>query len=277
MPALVPIRLGSSPEGTPLRPLVPGVVGASGPVNACGIPPPPMVSGVVGWWDASCGLSITIALGNPFFLAAIADGSGFGNDMVKLGSSNWPIYSPTLFNGLPGVQITATDLCSLYCPTAFPMGTGNTLTAWYVGSMTALGSNTFGRILSYAKPSGDDSSNVGSWNVNAGNSLTTVRFERNVLFTTSTSGAGIPAGHTFIFTIDPSGVMTVYVDGVASSTVTSPGNWVDGGNLAFGGEATGAVGGYWRGVAGEWGVATGYTNPTNVAALDLALKAKWSL
>ncbi len=236
-----------------------------------------MVSGVVGWWDASCGLGITNALGNPFFLAKIADGSGFGNDMVKLGSGNWPIYSPTMFNGMPGVQITATDLCSLYCPTAFPMGAGNTLTAWYAGTMTRFGGNHFGRVLSYAKPSGDDSGNAGSWNVNSGDSLTTIRFERNVLFTTSISGTGHPAGHRFIFTINSSGVMTIYLDGVASATVTSSGNWVDGGNLAFGGAATGAVGEYWNGIAGEWGIATDFTDPAGVAALDLHLQTKWGL
>jgi hypothetical protein len=85
-----------------------------------------------------------------------------------------------------------------------------------------------------------------------------------------------PAGHRFIYTIDASGVITVYVDGVASTTVTSPGNWVSGGSLVFGVQANAGSDG-WAGLMADWGIATGLASAANIARLDLYLKNKGRL
>jgi hypothetical protein len=248
-------------------------------LNPCGFPAP-AVDGIIGWWDTSCAATVTTITisSNPNNLASIADSSGNGNGMVKFGS-NYPQFTTTMFNtSYPGVLITATDLGCMHCPNPFPMGAGSTLTAWYVGTMSGAGGGAFGRTLSYAKPGGSDFNNVNSWCVLANGSGTTVNFVRNNLGTLiSSSGSGFPAGHRFIFTVNSSGVMTIYIDGVASGTVTVAGNWIDGGTMLFGGEPGASPGGFWRGIAGEWGVASSFTGSTGVAALDLYLKYKWGL
>lgn len=262
-----------------LESCLPGFCGrtVSGPVNPCGFAPPSQVTNVIGWWDASCAASITTT-GTPFAVAAIADGSGNSNDMTKFGSSNWPQYSTTMFNtSHPGILITATDLCALSCPNPFPMGTGNTLTAWYVGTLARSTSGSGGRTLSYSAPGRLDFDNAGSWTVVTNVSTTLTNFFRNNVGVPSNTGTVYPAGHRFILTIDSSGIMTSYLDGIASATSTSPGNWVTGGSMFFGAEASFASGAIWSGIVGEWGVATDFTNFTNVTALDLALKAKWGL
>ena len=48
-----------------------------------------------------------------------------------------------------------------YRKTAFPMGTGNTLTAWAVCSLGAAGSQAYARMLSYGNPL--DYNSVGSF------------------------------------------------------------------------------------------------------------------
>src|SRR6185369_8946508 len=150
MPTLIPVRKGSSPVGAPLRLLVSGRESAPSPTNPCGRAFPP-VADIIGWWDTSCALTVNADVGTGF-LHTVADSSGNGNDMAKFGSSNFPIYSATAFNtSFPGVIFTATDLVALACPN-FPMGTGNTLTAWYVGTMAKFGSGGFGRTLSYNPP-----------------------------------------------------------------------------------------------------------------------------
>jgi hypothetical protein len=233
-----------------------------------------MISNILGWWDLSCPASVTNV---GFELHAVADISGGGNTMVKFGSTNWPVYSPTLFNSLPGVQITATDVCALGCSAPFPMGAGNTLTGWYVGTMAETGSGTFGRTLSYAAPGHVDFDNAASWCVSASASITTANFFRNSVGCVSNVGTIYPAGHTFIFTIDSGGIMTNYVDGIPAATSSSPGNWITGGTMCFGTEVTGVGPDYWRGAAGEWGVSGSYTVPANVAAFHSVLKSKWHL
>jgi hypothetical protein len=135
-------------------------------------------------------------------------------------------------------------------------------------------STTFGRTLSYSKPGARDDDNAGSWCVSAGASITTTHFVRNSVGPTSPVGTVFSAGHRFIHTIDASGVMTTYVDGVASATVVSVGNWVDGGTMRFGVDTTTA---YWGGIVAEYGVKTNFTDAAGVAAFDAALKTKWGL
>lgn len=250
------------------------------PSNPCGYPAP-SIENIIGWWDMSCGDTITTAgaVGGNFALAGVADSSGNGNDMVKFNASH-PIYSATMFNSAyPGALFTATDLGCMYCPNPFPMGTGNTLTAWYVGTMSDTTAGGFGRTLSYGIPVFGDGGSVGSFGVMRTGSNTTVKWYRGGFPTglVSNAAAVYPAGHRFIFTVSALGVMTIYIDGAASATTTVSGNWVDGGTLLFGGEMGASSGGFWSGIASEWGVASSFTDASGVAALDTYLKDKWGL
>ncbi len=244
-------------------------------LNLCGDPVPSMVSNLMGWYDASCPASLTLS---GFDIHAVADGSGNGNNMVKVGSSNWPQYQSTGFNGgaHPYFLFTSSDIAALGTPIAFPMGSGNTLTAWYVGTFSIIGGSAGGRVMSYAVNGGSDFNNAGFWNVNANSSRFTSTLERNLIDNTSNTGTGDPDGHRLIFTIDSAGAMTTYLDGVANAASSSPGNWTPGGGLCLGVDAYGGSQ-FWRGRLAEAGVALSYTSPTNVAALDLYLKNKWGL
>jgi len=256
-----------------LRLLVSGRETAPPPTNPCGYPYPP-ISDIIGWWDASCPDTLDLGpLGINYPVRGIADSIGNGNDMVKFNAS-YPFYNTTLFNTTyPGVLFTATDLGCLYCPN-FPLGTGNTLTAWYVGTFSGPASGGFGRTLSY-----NMGASPGGFEVMSAFSNNTVTFYRGNFPAglISTTGAIYPAGHRFIFTVSALGIMTIYIDGVASATVMVAGNWISNGTLLFGGEAGASSGGFWTGLAGEWGISTAFADASGVAALDAYLATKWGL
>jgi len=241
--------------------------GVSKPVS------PAALTGLVGWWDTSVTSSLTLSGTN---VTAFASQTGISN--TTLSNYNNVPYSATAFNtSYPGLNYVNGNAGTLEVA-SFPMGTGNTLTAFYVGTMASAASSAAGRVMSYAKNiSSNDFDNAGSWTVSNGTPLTTsVLLTRNSLNTQLAGISASPAGHRVIVTIDSSGVMTVYVDGVASSTATSSGNWVSGGYFDLGRQARTASD-YWYGVIAEAGVATGFTNATGVAGLDAYLKAKWGL
>jgi hypothetical protein len=190
--------------------------------------------------------------------------------MTKFNAS-YPLYRATQFNtSYPGALFTSTDLGCMYCPT-FPMGTGNTMTAWYVGTMAGSTSGGFGRTLSY---------NVaGGFEMMATGSTTTVKCYRGTFPTGLVSSAAsvYPAGHRFIYTIKSNGDLTIYIDNVATGGLTISGNFTNNGTLLFGGEAGASGGGFWTGIASEWGISADYSDATAAAALDLYLKNKWGL
>ena len=226
---------------------------------------PADLTGLIGWWDAS----ITASLGlSGSQVLSMADQSGGGRTM------NWandkPTYSATGFNSKPGISVI---LGSALQANSFPMGTGNTLTAWIVSTIGSTGSQADGRLLSYAT-GGSDTNNAGAWAFDRASS-TLARFTRNSVSATKTTTTH-PAPHRFIITIDSSGVMTLYIDGVASTTATSSGNWVSSRTMSIGRRAA-VSSEFWVGDFAEAGVATGYHDATVVAQLDTYLKTKWGL
>lgn len=233
---------------------------------------------IFGMWDASNFASLTITpVAN---LHSVADGSGHGNTMNKAGSSNFPQYSATGFNSRPAMVFTSTDECALEA-SAFPMGSGSTLTVWYVGTLASASVDTFGRFWSYTKPgAAADQNNVGSITFNTfASSQTQVQMGNNSVFTTVTGLTGPPAGHRIIVTKASSGVITTYIDNVVGSTGTSVGSWVSGGSMNIGMRHASIASGtdYLTGKVGEVGVSTDFSNTAAVAMLDAYLKNKWGL
>src|SRR5258706_741130 len=109
-------------------------------------------------WDASNCPSLTLS--GPDILS-VADGSGGGNTMTPAGTGHKPQYNATGFNSRPAMVFTATDL-GAFEAASFPIGTGNTLTVWYVGTLANNASQPFGRFMSYTKPAAAaDFDNVG--------------------------------------------------------------------------------------------------------------------
>lgn len=239
---------------------------------------PALPANIVGMWDASNVASLNLTANK---VNSIADVSGGGNTMVKAGSSNFPLWASNAFNTTyPGIVFTGTDLTGLQA-TPFPMGTGSTLTIWYVGTCARALTANQGRFISYTKPAAaQDFNNVGSFTLStSGGSLTAFFMTNNTLNTSITGLAASPAGHRVIVTKDSSGVVTIYVDNVASTTFTSAGNWVDAGFMNIGEQHSSIASGldYVSSAVGEVGVSTDFSSATAVAALDAYLKNKWGL
>ncbi len=230
---------------------------------------PTGLTGGLGWWDTSVTASITLSGSN---VTALADQIGSNH----LANNSTVPYSATAFNtSYPGFTLPNSGSSYMF-KVGLAMGTGNTLTAWYVGTTAQNADSTSGRTLSYAAPANQDYNNAGSWTVANSTSFNNTFLTRNNISAGISGLAGYAAGHRFIYTINSSGVITVYVDGVASTTATSSGNWVSGGNFCIGTHSN--VGSdHWYGIVAEAGIATGFTSSTDVARLDLYLKNKWGL
>lgn len=231
-------------------------------------------------WDASNTPTIIITGGVADVLTVI-DGTGNGNDLQKVGSSNHPQYH---LSGLgpsskPYILLTATDLCALEC-SPFPMGTGNELTWWYVGTNVSPTSQGFARPFSYAvPPSHDDFNDVGTWSCN--NKIAPVdasiwNWTRNNQNIQATGLGVFPDVHIWIGTINSVGLMTLYVDGVSAGTNTQAGNWITGGAVGVGRNGFGNFN-YATIRFGELTISTTFSNATLVGQINTALKSKWGL
>jgi hypothetical protein len=232
--------------------------------------PPPGVTGLIGWWDAKATSSLTLSGSN---ITAVADRSGAGNNLTTVTGS--PTYSATGFNTTkPAIVFTSANHYGLE-KTGFAIGTGNTLTVWYVGTFSD-GSTNVARMISYAaNPAGGsyDWNNAGSFIVGLPGSLTTqIQFFRN---STGVAYTGTAGNHRVICTVN-AGAIVVYVDGVSVATGTITGNWASGGTLRLGMEASGNSS-WWGGPLAEAGIATGFSDATAVGRLDTYLKNKWGL
>jgi hypothetical protein len=238
-----------------------------------GLPP---VTGLLGWWDASVTASMTLASAS---VINMADQSGNGNHLGD-GSAvthSKPQYDAAGFNSR-GALVFSAAACQIKSTSAFPMGTGNTLTYWVVGTMLTATQN-FGRAISYtASGASHDYDNDGSWLLSRNGTSNSVDFIRN-----SSSGGqqtasiSLATNYRLICTVDSGGAMKVYVNNSANSGTTRSGNWVSNGEVSLGMGAQAADSNAWDGAIAEAGVATGYSDATAVAALDSFLQARWGL
>ncbi len=230
-------------------------------------PVTPPITGMVGWWDASQFASLTLSTGS---IVAAADLSGHGNDIA---SGSGPPYNATGFTGRPAFDFNGTGGTNGLSKSSFSFGAGNTLTAFFAGQMTTSTTN-FGRAMSYFAGGSNDADNNASWLLSRNSTSNAVVLYRNG--STASSGISLATPFRCIATVDPSGVMTIYINGVATTGATL--------NAAFGASGTFALGiaafsftSAWNAAIGEAGVSHDYNNATAVAALDLYLKNKWGL
>jgi hypothetical protein len=75
-----------------------------------------------------------------------------------------------------------------------------------------------------------------------------------------------------IVTVNSSGTVTGYIDGVVVLAGTKGGNWTNNGTLKLG---SSPLNEHWSGPLAEAGISTDYHDATAVAKLDLYLRAKW--
>ena len=139
---------------------------------------PASLTGLIGWWDASIVASLSLTGAD---INSVADQSGGGRTMSWTGFVK-PTYSATGFNSTKPAILVANG-SALISALGFPMGTGNTLTAWHVGTMcNSSGSDPDARAMTYfALGASTDFDNVGSWAVYRNGSTTQVAsFIRNL-------------------------------------------------------------------------------------------------
>jgi hypothetical protein len=222
------------------------------------------LSNLAGWWDASVFASLTLSGSS---VTDVADQSGAGNNILNHSGSFRPTYSAaTGLNSLPAIVFTPFNFLG---NTSFPMGTGNTLTLFAVAEMIS-GTDPFGRLVCYISPGHSDNDSVNSWTITRNNSPQ-IQFYRNGTLVLGNMTLATP--YRIIVTVNASGVMTIYMNGVASATATLSGNWTTNGTLSVGTLTNGAS---WKGPLYELGIATG-DNTSSVSSLDSYLGVKWGL
>jgi hypothetical protein len=255
-----------------------GLAGLSGKGAAAGGGGgPPGVTGLIGWWDASAASSLSLSGSN---VNSIADQSGQGNN---LSAASPPVYSATGLNSRPSMDFSGTTGAGLI-KNSFAFGTGNTLTVFFVGQFTKLFSTAYGRAVSLSAGPGytgitgttTDQDNNYSFSLGQEGTGDNIVLYRNAsIADRSFPGDGTP--HRCIATIDSSGVMTIYVDGVATTGNTLNTAFASGGQLQIGNVSSTGSNAHWHGQLSEIGISPNFTNSTNVAALDTFLKTKWGL
>ncbi len=254
------------------------------------ITPPsfPALTGLIGWWDMSVTGSVTHGvdgLGNPT-VTAMADQSGHGND-VSSTYVDAPAYSATGFNSTyPAFVFSGNSGGQAgLARTNFQLGSGNTLTIFAAAHMNSSAGGTgdfsqHGRLMAYTVPVGinNDINNNGSFSLHRSGFTQDMFLQRHAA-TTGLKTIGYATPRRIIATVRSDGVMTVYVDGVASTTGTLSANWVTGGvfEIGAGYNYSTVFHGFWGGAVAEAGIATGYHDATTVALLDTYLKNKWGM
>jgi hypothetical protein len=225
---------------------------------------PASLTGLIGWWDAKnfASLSLTGSSVN-----SVNDLSGNNNTLVQ---GRWakPVYNATGLNLRPAFVFDST-ISPSFETGPFAMGTGNTLTAFIVCAAGASPSFSDPRVLSYLGFGTHDYNNAGSWELQrnaTSNAPVQMKIVRNSINGTLVNQDNLR--HRIIITIDASGVMTHYLDGVATSVGTSAGNWISAGRLCIGGTVNGNDNGWWMGQITEFGVASGFSSAGVVAQLD---------
>ncbi|WP_439399098.1 hypothetical protein ACRQ5Q_17015 [Bradyrhizobium sp. PMVTL-01] len=246
---------------SPLRPSGGGGGGGGAPIP-----------GLVGWWDASVTASMSLSGSN---ISTIADQSGNGQTLSSSGFTP-PTYNATGFNSRPAMMFSSSG--TYLARSVFPMGTGNTLTVFFVGFFTS-STTTYGRICSYYVDAvhgggSNDADNNKSWLLSRENTGTNAVLYRNGSI--AHASVGYSTNVRIIATVDSSGVMTIYINGVATTGNTLNAAFGASGQLALGG-LTGATSSPFDGAIAEIGVSTSFTNSTDVATLDTSLKTKWGL
>ena len=224
------------------------------------------IVGLKGWWDASTTSSLSLT-GST--VDRVGDLSGSSNPMFGFPGAK-PTYSATGFNSKPAFLFSS----QTFENNAFPLGTGNTLTIWFVGQFSN-STATYGRALSYYAGGTNDADNNTSWLVARDNTTSGIVYYRNA--NTAGRAFGFDTPHRCIVTVKSDGTHTMYVDGVGTSSTFLAGTAFGSlGTLRIGNVATGSPS-FWAGAIAECGVATGYSDATTVGLLDTYLKNKWGL
>jgi hypothetical protein len=225
---------------------------------------PAALTGLIMWLDPTVTASLTLS---GALVTDFADQSGAGNNAINHSGASRASYSATSLNGHPGVTYAGSFLNN----SAFPMGTGNTLTVFAVYTLENIASGS-ARLINYAAPGFTDQNSVHSWVIARSGSTANPRMFRNGTESVPSNGS-YTTPHRIIATIDGSGVITTYIDNVAAASATLNGNWTTAGLMSIGTDGTSN----WNGVVGDIGIATGFTSSGNVALLDTYLKNKYGL
>jgi hypothetical protein len=234
------------------------------------LPPGPLtvLTGVIGWWDASVTASLSLTGSD---INSIADQSTSNKIMTAPGTK--PTYSATGFNGTKPAIVFAGN--GGLQTTSFPLGTGVPLTFWTVCTMgysTGTYTGPYPRIMSYMGGT-TDHSEVGSFLfARQGSTTDQMTYFKNGSGVVSSATTVHPAPHRMIVTVNSSGTVTGYIDGVVVLAGTKGGNWTNNGTLKLG---SSPLNEHWSGPLAEAGISTDYHDATAVAKLDLYLRAKW--
>lgn len=249
-------------------------------VTAAGTPPTSpatILTGLIGWWDASATSSLSLT-GST--VNSIADLSGNGKTLARMDpptpTRNLPTYNATGLNSRPSLMFASASQQIIGCG-QFPLGSSD-MTAFGVCQMSSTAPNS-ARIFSYTGGlgTGRDFNDIkGFCLARDGISNGLAYFRNSVTFAAAGMTTGVP--HRVILTINSVGVKSIYIDGVLTTTTGTGGAFGINGWFALGStENTADMAATWEGAIAEAGITTGYIDATKAAELDTYLKNKWGL
>jgi hypothetical protein len=249
---------------------------------------PQQLPGLVAWYKAdndgtnifSDAAGTTPQTTNAGIIACWKDRSGNGYHIINssLSSIN-PHYTLAGLNGKPAVTFVAANSQLLRSAAGVAMGTGAAGSGFAIGTMNT-GTNSSGRLISYAPPSASDTGSGGYQpvlRVSTTNFINT--FKGGIQVATPFAPVSL-ATETRFGGIADGNIIQSYINGVAAGSTGSGSNaFISAGYIAVGGPTNsgGVTGGanYWDGNISEIVITNQAMTPTDVAKLDAYLVKRW--
>src|SRR5438445_3385559 len=111
-----------------------------------------LLTGLIGNWDASVTASLLLSPTVPNQIEKIIDQSSAGSDLnTPFFTGVGPTYDPVGLAGLPTMVFISANTMNIANSGNFPMGSGNTLTFYWVGTRANAGFAD-SRAMAYAQP-----------------------------------------------------------------------------------------------------------------------------
>jgi hypothetical protein len=248
---------------------------------------PASLSGLIAWYkadndstnvfsDAACTVPQTTNAAN---VLCWKDLSGNGYNLVNASGANRPTYVLAGLNGKPTVNFVALSSQNLRTAVGVAMGTGVSGSAFAIGTMNT-GTNSFGRLVTYAPPSAADNSAGGFTYLFRQSTTNFFETEKGITVVVGSPYAAVSlATETRFGGIANGTTIQSYVNGATAGTAgsgsiafTSGGYIALGSSIASGG-GTGAA--LWDGNISEIIITNNAMSSGDIALLDAYLAARW--
>jgi hypothetical protein len=248
---------------------------------------PAQLTGLIAWYkadndstnvfsDVGCTTPQTTNGGN---VLCWKDRSGVGRNITNGSGSGRPTYTLAGLNGKPTITFVAASSQYLGMGTGTAMGTGTSGSGFAIGTMNT-GTNSFGRLVTYAPPAAGDGTTGGFIYVFRATATNAIEATKGPTVVTAAGAAVSLATETRFGAIANGTTITSYINGAAAGTPGSGSNSFISGGCIFVGTNVGSgcspsTGGEWDGNVSEIVITNTAMSSTDIANLDAYLAARW--